>query len=317
MTIDMQTLESQMISFLLLLGAGFLFFKLRLVTKAMLDHLSKLLMTVVLPIMITTTLPGAAGDDTADMFVPMVLGGFCLFGLLALGGLIGSFILRLRGDQRRIHIGESMFGNLGFFGIPLASELFGAPGTLALSLYAIADNVLLWTVGVFLSSHSGSKDAKVHISLRQSLRKLVNPATIAVAIGLILLVLRVPADNIVLKSLSMIGSCAKPLALFYIGATIAGMNLKDMLPFWPAFGIVAIKMIATPLVLHYVLTTVFSGLPIMAVQCMTLIACLPSMATLPIMAKENGSQAHEYAAGAVIITTVCSVFTIPLVMLLL
>ncbi len=316
-TVNMLTLQSQMLSFLLLLGTGFLFMKARLVTKAMLDQLSKLLMTIILPIMIITTLPGAAGDGTAKMFVPMVVGSFGLFAVLALGGLAGSMILCLRGDQRRVHIGESMFGNLGFFGIPLASELFGAPGTLALSLFAIADNILLWTVGVVLSSHGGAQGANGRISLKQSLRKLVNPATLSVAAGLILLVLRVPADTPVLRSLAMIGGCAKPLALFYIGATIGGMSFRGMLPAWPAFGIVGIKMIATPLALYYLLTSVFTGLPIMAVQCLTLIACLPSMATLPIMAKENGSLAHEYGAQAVIITTVSSVFTIPLVMMLL
>lgn len=220
MDIDIKVLYGQMGSFLILIFCGFLAVKVKLVSREVLNGLSKLMMAVVVPALILTTLPGAKGADSAFLILPMTVGGFVLFGLFMLLGYLTALALRLKGDFRSVHIGEATFGNLGFFGIPLAAALLGPEGTMALSLFAIADNTLLWTFGVWLSTGKEQKAQGVgsKVSLTLALKKLVNPATIAVAAGLILLAMRISTDTLPLKAVGLIGSCAKPLALFYIGA---------------------------------------------------------------------------------------------------
>lgn len=97
------------------------------------------------------------------------------------------------------------------------------------------------------------------------------------------------------------------------------MEFKGILKAWPAFGIVLGKMVLAPVIVYHALLLLssFIYIPAAVIPAMTLISCLPSMSTFPIMAKENGSEAAEYATQAVVITTVCSLVTIPFIAWLL
>ncbi len=124
--------------------------------------------------------------------------------------------------------------------------------------------------------------------LPAELSKIVQPATVAVFIGLLLMVLRVPSDNLLMQSLSEVGSCSNPLAMLCIGASIARSDLRRLYLGWPSLSVVLVKMILSPM-LVYCLAAWLHVYPPAAVS-LTLIACLPSSSMFSLMCRTTATQ---------------------------
>ena len=194
---------------------------------------------------------------------------------------------------------------MAFFGLPLVKEIFDPVAVVAFSFCVVIDNLFLWTEGVLLTSKS---EGGQELSLKLIIKKLSNPVIVGVLIGLVLMILKVPSDLLILRSFDTIGSCAKPLALLYIGGTIALMESGSLKKAWPVVFVIIIKLI------FRVMT--WLGVNDLARNIWTLIIALPSMASIPIMAESFGSTEADYAAQGVFIITLASLVTIPLVVML-
>lgn len=310
MSINIDILIDQMIMFFVMLGCGFVFTKVRLLTGEILQAISKLIVNLACPMMVVSVFASASemgniGEIVAQL-APVQAG---IFVILTGVGWGMATILRLRGDKRKIFVAQCMFSNIGYFGLPLAQELFDPVGNLAFSFWIIIENLFLWTEGVFFLSGS---DGQQKISLKFLVRKMVNPISIAVVIGIILMMMRIPSDNLILRSFDCIGDCAKPLALVYIGGIIANMELKSIKQAWPALFVIGVKMVLVPMVAFKVLSVMNVNRTILEVIVFAL--TLPAFASLPAVAESMGSTETEYASQGVFIITLASLVTIPIVM---
>lgn len=312
MAVDMNILVEQMILFFIIMCCGFVGTKIKLLTQEILQGISQLIMKLICPMMVLCIYPnavhGAHTGKTAAVIMP-------LCALMYLGLAVFSFVLAtilgLRGDKRKIFMAQCQFGNLGFFGLPLVKEIFDVNGNVAFSFCIIVDSLFLWTEGVLLTSGA---DEKKRMTLKEIIGKMANPVTAGLIIGLILMALRVSPDSLVLRSFDTIGSCAKPLALVYIGGTIAAMESGSLKKAWPTFFVVLLKMIIMPVLAYMLMKRL--GVSQTVMQALVLVLALPSMASLPVMAENFGSSEYKYAAQGVFVITLLSLFTIPLVVLL-
>ena len=73
----------------------------------------------------------------------------------------------------------SMFGNIGFMGIPIITSIYPENGILYVSVFSIVDQLFLWTLGVKLTAPEGEG--------KFDLRKLVNPASIGIIVALFMI----------------------------------------------------------------------------------------------------------------------------------
>lgn len=312
MSIDMNTLIGQMIMFFVILGCGFIGAKLGLLKAEVIHGLSSLLMSVVCPLMLIAVFPSAVQEENAwDIAKSVIPYALITYPLLTGAGFLTGTLLHFRGDKRKIFTAQCLFGNMAFFGLPLVKEIFDPVAVVAFSFCIVIDNLFLWTEGVLLTSKSerGQK-----LSLKLVIKKLSNPVIVGVLIGLVLMILKVPSDLLILRSFDTIGSCAKPLALLYIGGTIALMESGSLKKAWPVVFVIIIKLIVMPVVIFRVMT--WLGVNDLARNIWTLIIALPSMASIPIMAESFGSTEADYAAQGVFIITLASLVTIPLVVML-
>lgn len=283
MSIDMNTLISQMIMFFVILGCGFIGAKLGLLKAEVIHGLSSLLMGVICPLMLIAVFPSAVQEENAwDIAKSVIPYALITYPLLTGAGFLTGTLLHFRGDKRKIFTAQCLFGNMAFFGLPLVKEIFDPVAVVAFSFCVVIDNLFLWTEGVL--------------------------------IGLALMILKVPSDLLILRSFDTIGSCAKPLALLYIGGTIALMESGSLKKAWPVVFVIIIKLIVMPVVIFRVMT--WLGVNDLARNIWTLIIALPSMASIPIMAESFGSTEADYAAQGVFIITLVSLVTIPLVVML-
>ncbi len=166
--------------------------------------------------------------------------------------------------------------------------------------------VMLLTLGVKLTSNA-------KISTTKSLKKFINPALISIFVSLLGLALnfRLPTSlQIVLKP---VGAMTPVLSLIYIGGLFCYSDVKKHFKNVELYLIILFKMIAFPVAIWLVLRGF--AVPVDIVKTVVLLEALPAMTSIAIFAK-NYENYGEYAAAAVLITTVASLITVPLVSLL-
>ena len=102
--------------------------------------------------------------------------------------------------------------------------------------------------------------------------------------------------------------------MIYLGGVFACMDVRKYLSIREFYGIVVVKMLLFPLAYYLILKL----LPLDPNIHLTiaLLAAMPAMSSIVMMAQASGSEG-DYAMGGILVTTVCSIVTIPLACLLM
>lgn len=124
-------------------------------------------------------------------------------------------------QESRVGIYRAMllFGNIGFIGLPMISNVFPENGILYASVFMLIDQFMLWTLGVKLTSPTGEGGFKL---------KMINPATVAIVLAIVLKFTGIRIPVLLDTAFSKIGSTASPLAMIYVGGIFAGISLKNI-----------------------------------------------------------------------------------------
>lgn len=188
----------------------------------------------------------------------------------------------------------------------LLSALFPGYGLLFIALFSIIDQPLFWTYGVRLAS-GDSQPGKA------SLCSLVSPNTVALALGLVAVLLGVELPDLTSDVLKTLSNATSALCMMYLGALLCFSNWIPTLKRKELYVGVAVKMLLLPILAGHLMMAV--GLPEEMMICMVVIMSLPLMTVVPMVVKSNGGDA-DYASGIAMATMVISIATIPAVQLL-
>ena len=228
-----------------------------------------------------------------------------MIGILLVIAFVSSKLMRMRPPTSYINMAVIGFPNTGFIGYPLLLAMFPETGALAVAVYVIVDQVTFWSIVPVLT--------KPQISLKEiSLRKLINPPFISLLIGLILISLNIHPSNVAWNTITDVGSTSKFFALIYIGADIGRKGFKSIVKRPKVFLTIPIKLIFAPVVVFFVLKAL-GVLTSEELLMITTLSMLPSMVVVCMLAAQNGSD-DEYATAGLIVTTLCSMITMPIVM---
>lgn len=274
----------------------------KVLNRDSLEIISRFVMKLALPVMIfANTINGV---DRNTLFQSASILGFTILMyifIFSLGkGL--TVLFRVKGDQGHVYHALAMFGNIGFIGIPIITSIYPENGMLYISVFTIIDQLILWTVGVKLTSPSGKG--------RFNPKKLINLSTVAIVLAVVVVLTGIRPPALLNTALQKIGATATPIAMIYLGGVFACMDIRKYIRYKEFYGIAVVKMLLLPLVFYQVL-----GLFPITDEIhltMTLLTALPSMSTIVMMAKSAGSDG-DYAMGGIFVTTVCSILTLPAV----
>lgn len=297
------TLLEQIGLFVIYIIVGVILVKTKVLSRDTLETLSRYVLKLAMPVMIfVNTIDGVDRQsliETSPLLGITVLFYCCTF-LLAKGL---AMVFRLRDNKEQVYRALSMFGNIGFMGIPIISSIFPERGMLYIAVFTIIDQLVLWTLGVKLTTPSGGKGTFTP-------KKLVNPCTVAIVLAVVFVVAGIKMPPLLNTALDKIGGTATPLAMIYLGGVFACMDIRKYIRFKEFYGIVGVKMVIFP-ILFYLLVGLF---PISAEIHLTiaLLAAMPAMSSIVMMAKASNSEG-DYAMGGIFVTTVCSIITLPVV----
>ena len=295
-------LLEQMELFVIYILAGVILVKSRLFNRETLQPISKFVLRMGLPLLIFTNIINGVERNVLLSSGSVLMSAFLFYVAMFFISMGIARIFHVKGKTAQIYQTMSMFGNIGFMGIPIVTSIFPERGMLYISVFTMIDQLMLWTVGVRLTSKAE------HSSF--DFKKLINPVTVAIVLALIFILTGISLPEILNTAFSKIGATATPLAMIYLGGVFACMDVRKYICKLDYYGIVAIKMLIFP-VLFYLLLGL---LPISAEirMTMTLTSAMPVMSSVVMMANAYGTDG-DYAMGGILVTTVCSIVTLPLV----
>lgn len=298
-------LLNQMFVFFTLIAIGFAAQRIKLLSDGVIDAMSNMVVRLILPCMVCTTVVNGATIEGVFSKIPFFVCSFLMIGILLVIAFVSSKLMRMRPPTSYINMAVIGFPNTGFIGYPLLLAMFPETGALAVAVYVIVDQVTFWSIVPVLT--------KPQISLKEiSLRKLINPPFISLLIGLILISLNIHPSNVAWNTITDVGSTSKFFALIYIGADIGRKGFKSIVKRPKVFLTIPIKLIIAPVVVFFVLKAL-GVLTSEELLMITTLSMLPSMVVVCMLAAQNGSD-DEYATAGLIVTTLCSMVTMPLVM---
>lgn len=196
-----------------------------------------------------------------------------------------------------------IFSNTGFVGIPIIQSLLGPEYVFYVTMTMAVGTFVLWTYGIYLMSGDLSQI---------SFKKIVtNPAVIALVIGFVLFFAPIHLPAMVNQVLTGMANLNTGLAMLVLGANLGSSNIGLMMSDLRLYKASALRLIVVPLI---VLLTLFVMPCSFEIKMVVLIAeATPCGAATSMLAQMFGADYH-YGTGLVIVTTLLSMITMPLVL---
>ena len=285
---------------------GFFLGKKNLIDEASNKKFVGLLLSVFMPASLFSAFPATASEELLDLFFLGLLAGFIvMLSLILLSKLIFNQNLWQKSLATEAQF-AFIFNNATFLGYPIISTTFGEKGIIPYCGFIIAFNLALFSYGIWLFKRAESK---------HFLKKtLLNPNILAVVFGMLVFLFHVELPDVLTSSVKYVAGATTPLSLLCIGYMLSSAKLKKVLHSWRLLVISLIQLLLAPFLTYGLLRLL--GFPDEVVIVCTLIQALPTATSLGLFAEKYGGRVEE-SSELVVISTLCSVLTLPLVIAIL
>ena len=243
------------------------------------------------------------------MIVAFVLAGVLQLGVI----LIAYFCLKKQYDKDikyRIATIATAFGNCGFMGVPLLQAIMPEAirnNAVVLSvMFLLGLNLIGWTFASYLITGD-----KKYISVKKA---VINPAMLGLVIGLPLFICGVKLPAEVFNCVELLGKMTTPLCMIILGMRLATITFKEMFGSPFQYFIVAVKQIIMPM-LGLVLIW-FIPIDFYIRQSLFILAATP-VASITLNFAEMLGKGQKTAANLVLLGTLLSILTLPLMALIM
>ncbi len=251
----------------------------------------------------------AANLSVAEIFDPNLILGY-------LAGTMGVYVIatgvamvrRQDVSTAAVEAQCAAIGNVGFLGIPMMVLLFGEGAVGPMMVVLTVDLVVFSSlIVVLINAHRGAGLSLATLRM-VGLGLVRNPMILSIVAGLAWSAAEVPIPTPMNDFLAILGGAATPGALFAIGASLASKSAERVeVAAWLSFA----KLVLHPLgvaagVLWLMPVTPFSATVAISA------AALPVAGNVYMLAQHYGV-APQRASAAILISTVISIVTVPLV----
>lgn len=299
---DFQGVFSQLLALFLMIGAGFVAARAGIIPPELRPRLSTLVLSVTYPCVIISSVLSTTGEGTG-MLRALLIAMLFFAVMIALAALL-TRLARTPEAERPLDQMMLVLTNLVFMGLPVVQSLYGAAGVAMLSMFVLVFNLLVYTYGVLMLSPG----------VKLSLRALANPGLISALLALVLGLtqLRLPAP--ITEAIASIGGVTTPLAMMIIGASVAHSDVRAAFRRVRLYRVSLLRLIVMPLCV-LALACVLPLDPMLKGICVV-IAAMPIAGNCSMLA-DVYTPGDMTAAHAVIVSTLFSAVTLPLMMFLL
>ncbi len=302
MELTLITIE-KIVEMFLILFAGVIASRVDIIDHQTNKRLSGLLLQVICPAMLFMSYQI---EFRQERFLGLVLTAALGVASMVAAIVVIQFLVPDKGRANaEIERLSAIYSNCGFIGIPLINGILGSEGVFYITAYITVFNLIIWSHGLALMT--GSADIKTVV------RQFIQPATIAIGLGIVCFLARIQVPSIVAEPMKMVGDMNTPLAMLVAGCNLAESNLLSALKRPRTYWISFLKLLAEPLLALLILA--FVPVNLMVKLAVLVASACPTCAMGTMFALQYNRDSN-YASELFAITTLMSLFTIPLVVFL-
>ena len=304
---DVMVVINQMLQLFIIIGLGYFMQKKKILNDEINSKLNYIVISITTPAMIFSSVCTTTIDDKNMVIYTLIVATAVYIALPIISFLLVK-IMRIPMRQKGLYMFMTIFSNIGFMGFPIMKALFGNDAVFYTSLFNILFILAVFTLGVILINYGNN------VRMKLDPKNLLSPGVVSSIIAVFIYFLEIPIPGVLANCFEMVGDMTTPLAMMIIGATLANIELKSLFTELRLYYFTVVKQVILPIVVFPIIAF-FIRDPL--IQGITLVnIAMPVGNSAVLFAKQYGGDV-ELAAKSIFITTLVSVFTIPLVISIL
>jgi predicted permease len=322
---EIQIIISQIIILTLLGITGFIAGRYKILPENSHKYISALILKITMPFLIFTTMGNYSfTEKTLTNGLYIFLFGVVFILASGLAALLPCKVMGIKDKTKNIYIAQSMFGNVIFMAYPLLEALYGKTGIVYAIFYNIANDAILWTLGVYLFNRHNTK------SWKDNLSHLINPNTIAFFGGIILIFLKSAFHieksnaystvwNVFYSAFNGLGHTTIYLSMIFIGLILANVRIKginDIMSRLSYLVYSVFKLLIIPLIAVLFFRLTGNLFDAFVKRIVILQLAMPASTIVSALALQYDSD-YDAATEGIFVSTILSMFTLPLIVYLL
>ncbi|MCC8081949.1 MAG: AEC family transporter [Lachnospiraceae bacterium] len=307
------TIVTTMCKLLIAMVIGFYLFRKRVLNREVNAKLSAMIVQITCPCIILNSISTVSHDDP-QMVLKLFLAGVVMYAIYPLLARLLTKIMRVPAHLRGTYMCMFIFSNNIFMGYPVVQALFGDSAIFYITIFNMPFNILFFT----LALHYFRKDAAIEANNlekgKMDLRNAINNGIIASVAALVIYFANLSLPDIFYECVGFIGNITTPLSMIIIGSSMAAASLKDIKTekgIWP---MLPVRLGVMPL-LVWAFMHLWTSDPTIISIC-TIGAGMP-VASLVAMGSAPYPRQNKAASIGVVVSTLCSLVTIPIMAVLL
>lgn len=328
----------QMVIIFILIGIGMILYRRKMISEEGSKQISGLIINVTNPaLLICSALEDGPKASLQELGIALIAYAAVFVILIAISFLVPR-LLRI---PEKLHYAYQMltiFGNVSFIGIPLASALLGTESLIFVSIFNLLFNLLVYTLGISLLQNAARRQAGENVSSSDGqtavptgqasertaasanrtgsgrLRKLINAGTISAAVTILFYLGNFHVPVIISSALSYTGRATTFLSMLMLGVSVAQMAPRDIFSNPKLYAFTLLRQILVPIGCVLLMRCFVDNKLIL--NTMLLMAAVPA-ANMPLMLARQMNMDTDAIAQGIILTTVLSLVTVPVACLFL
>lgn len=297
-------LISQIIIMFLYMIFGFVLFKGKKISKEGSANMATLLVWLIIPVVVVKSF---CVEPTKERIVGLLLS---IAAAVAAQG-ISMLMSHLFFKKRPIDNFAAAFSNAGFIGIPLVRATVGDEAVFYIAFFVAILNILQWIYGIAVITEK---------KMTVSKSTLVHPLILGTVLGLVLFFTGLGAKlpTVVSSTLSGISALNAPLAMLIMGVYLAQADMKSLWIDKHLYLLSLVRLVLIPvltLLLLWGMQLLIPALNATIVLALLIAAIAPVGANVAVYAQLHNKD-YVYASKTVVISTLLSLVTMPLIVLL-
>lgn len=290
----------------LMILIGYICAKVKIAGPEFNRYTSAVLTNVLLPATILKIMIGIdGGAHNSEVFFVIAL-FFLMMGVAGVIGKLFSVVLPVPKDERGILVGVIMYMNISFVGFPLVETYYGAEGMFYAVLSCVPMNLLMFSVGV--ATISGNKTDGA------GLKRVFNVPMLATLLGIVVMVLNIPIPQVISATIGSVAGATIPVSMIILGSSLASIPVKSAFTDISVYAAVVARLVICPIVTYFILKLFLDNEVLIGT--VTILASTPVAVLMTPLCVQYG-KSDALASKSIFISTVFSVFTMPLIIWLL
>lgn len=289
----------------ILVGIGIWLQKRDVLNDKSTPFLSRIVVDICNPALIVSSIVSGNISVSHQDFLNGVGISAAVYFLFILLGYIVPHIVRVPKDERKFYTLMSIYGNVGFLGIPVARAILPENCMLYVIICNVFYCLLFYTHGVVTLSSGKEK---------MNLKKIFSPGVLMSLFALVIFWFDLKLPDVITGTIQYIGNPTVFLSMILLGAAVGRSRFFEAVKDLKLWIFILIRHVAVPVAVVILLGALQVQEEMIRTFCLM---CAVPVGNLPMIQAEKTGERTDVLSKGIIVTTVFSFFSITILMSLI